>query len=129
MIIEFSPVVSTRRITGLNVEGDALTIQWDGGDQTADFKVVGEGDMLPKAAVSHKGDQAWWLASNVTRLAGEIVLTVYLPQATNADKAAQYPKPFVGTGDVPLPDCDGAATAGPPLTPRTIPDPQDRSIL
>jgi len=70
--------------------GDALTI--NGTDY--DFSGVPDGGMLPRDAVD-----CAWLASDVTREDGELVLTLLLPHGANASQARRFPQPLVDVPD------------------------------
>ena len=106
MHISFSP---QRRddLLEISVSGDVLTVN----GEAFDFGFVGEGDVLPRDAISSE-----WFAGPVTRTAGEISLTVILPIQHKASAAARYPQPVsVSSGSVSLPD--GAITPAQPVQP------------
>ena len=101
MRITLYPVRSDDRLT-LERHGDALTI--DG--VAYDFAALGEGDLLPREAVSCP-----CLVSDVERIDGRIHLTLRLPVAASARAAARHPAPVLDPPDGPvaLPGHGGAA--------------------
>lgn len=92
MNLSFSPVGDLPPRT-LSRTGDILTV--DG--EAFNFGQIAEGDTLPRDAVS--GD---WLASDVTRIAGVLHLTVVLPHGQNAPEATRFPAPITITQDGPV---------------------------
>jgi len=89
MTINISP---QRRDDTLSVtkSGDVLTIN----GVEFDFSRVPEGGVLPQDAVDCP-----WLASDVERVDGELVLTLLLPHGANASEAARFPQPLVDVPD------------------------------
>jgi hypothetical protein len=63
-----------------------------------DFGPVGEGDVLPRDAVSGN-----WLASDVTRRNGTLHLAVVLPHGRCAPSETRFPAPVHVTQDGPVP--------------------------
>lgn len=95
MIIHLSPQYRHDTLE-IAVRGDVLTIN----GEDLDFGQLDEGSVLPRGAVGSE-----WVASDVTRTDGEIVLTLILPHNAGANDAARYPQPIrVGVnGPVTLP--------------------------
>lgn len=94
MIINLSPQRRDDSLTIIKL-GDALNI--NGVD--FDFSAVPEGGVLPQSAVDCE-----FLASDVTRTAGQIVLTLLLPHGPDASEAARFPQPITpADGPVELP--------------------------
>jgi hypothetical protein len=95
MIIKLSP---QRRDDTLTVTkaGDVLTIN----GMEYDFSQVPDGGLLPRDAVDCP-----WLASDVERVDGELLLTLLLPHGADASEAARFPEPLtdVPDGEVELP--------------------------
>lgn len=95
MQIKFSP---QRRDDALVVEklNDILTVN----GEVFDFSTVGEGDTLPREAISSE-----FFAGPVERIGGEIVLTLLLPHGPNPSAAVAFPETLVVTdnGTVELP--------------------------
>jgi len=96
MTINLSP---QRRNDTLSVtkSGDVLTIN----GTEYDFSQVPDGGLLPQDAVGCP-----WLASDVERVDGELVLTLLLPHGANASEAACFPRPLtnVPDGEVEFPE-------------------------
>ena len=96
MKIALSP---QRRDDNLTVvkAGETLTIN----GVAYDFSVVPEGGTLPKVATNCE-----WLADDLKRVDGTLHLTLILPNAVDASKAARFPDPLVDPADgtLPLPD-------------------------
>jgi len=95
MTLNFSP---QRRDDTLTVTkaGDVLTIN----GTEFDFSQVPDGGLLPRDAVDCP-----WLASDVERVDGELVLTLLLPHGANASEARRFPQPLtdVPDGEVEFP--------------------------
>ena len=96
MIIKFNPIRTDDQVSYL-VRGDMLMIN---GEQF-NFSRVEEGDVLPQSAVS-----SGWMAGDVTRVNGEIELTLLLPNPWNYSQEQAFPVPIHMTVDgvVPLPE-------------------------
>ena len=77
--------------------GDVLTIN----GTEFDFSQVPDGGLLPRDAVDCP-----WLASDVERVDGELVLTLLMPHGANASEAARFPEPLtnVPDGEVEFPE-------------------------
>lgn len=100
MHISFSPMRRDDRLD-LCVSGDVLTIN----GEAFDFGGVPEGATLPRDAVDSD-----WLASDVERLGGEIILTLILPHGVNAPQETRNPEPVhVQDGPVPVPQFDAGS--------------------
>jgi len=89
MTINLSP---QRRDDTLSVtkSGDVLTIN----GTAYDFTQVPDGGLLPRDAV-----ECPWLASNVERVNGELVLTLLLPHGANASEARRFHAPLIDVPD------------------------------
>ena len=96
MTINLSP---QRRDDTLTVTkaGDVLTIN----GTEYDFSQLPDGGLLPRDAVNCD-----WLASDVERVDGELVLTLLMPHGANASEAARFPEPLVDVpdGEVEFPE-------------------------
>ena len=73
--------------------GDALTIN----GVAYDFTQLPDGATLPREAVDCE-----YIASDVTRVNGEIELTLLLPITPQASEAARFPAPITVTADGPI---------------------------
>ena len=95
MIITLSPMAGLPPLT-LSRAGDTLVFNGD----PVDFSAIPEGGVLPldSAPVS-------WIASDVTRVSGEITLTIFLPHGPDAPEATRFPVPLdvSGDGEIALP--------------------------
>lgn len=91
MLINLTPQLRADALA-LSVSGDALEVN----GTVYDFAALIEGATLPIDAVGCD-----WLASDVTRLDGEIVLTLILPHGPAAPMAARFPSP-IATADGPV---------------------------
>lgn len=96
MHISFSPMRRDDELTVIKT-GDALTIN----GVTYDFSPLPDGGTLPREAVDCE-----WLASDVERVNGELVIPILLPHGPNASEAARFPEPLTVTidGEVVLPE-------------------------
>lgn len=95
MMIRFSPIRSDMALA-LECRGDVLLVN----GVAQDFGALAEGAVLARDSIG--GD---WLASDVTRVAGVVHLTVILPHAADAGPERLFPAPcqMAGDGPVPLP--------------------------
>lgn len=86
--------------------GDILTIN----GETFDFGPVQEGAVLPAAAV-----QSDWIAGDITRQGGALILQMFLPHGTRAPQATLFPAPLsiTGNGPITLPDYELPAEESP----------------
>ena len=82
MVINFRPI-RTDEVVRYFVIGDSLFVD----DVGFDLSKVEEGDILPHAAISSK-----WFAGDVTRVGGEIELTLSLPNPINYSPEQAFPK-------------------------------------
>ncbi|MET0775459.1 MAG: hypothetical protein ABWZ65_08230 [Pseudomonas mandelii] len=101
MIIKLSPV---RRDDTLEVikAGDVLTVN----GQVFDFSPIGDGDTLPNSAISSE-----WFAGDVDKEAGELIITLLLPNPWNYSPEQAFPVPLENVQD------------GPVVFPGPLPDP------
>ena len=95
MKINLSPQVRTDTII-VSKSGDALTIN----GVVYDFTPLTEGSTLPAEAI-----ECEYIVGPVSRVDGEIELTLLLPITADASEAAKYPEPITMTtdGEVVLP--------------------------
>lgn len=68
--------------------GDLLIVN----DEPFDFPAVEEGDILPRSAI-----ESDWFAGDVTRVNGELELTLILPNPANFSQAQAFPVPLTIT--------------------------------
>lgn len=89
MIINLSP---QRRDDTLQVEklGDILTIN----GEVFDFSQLEEGDILPQEAIN-----SYLFSSDVTRLDGELIVTLLFPIPANATEEQAFPCPLRNVRD------------------------------
>ena len=73
--------------------GDLLIVN----DEPFDFSAVGEGDILPRSAIESE-----WFAGDVTRVNGELELTLILPNPANFSQAQAFPAPITVTKNGPV---------------------------
>lgn len=92
MQINLSPMRGDAPLT-LSRLGDVLTIA----GEAFDFSALPDGATLPRDAVACP-----WLASDVERIAGEIVLTLILPHGARAPQATRFPDPIIDPPDGPV---------------------------
>ncbi len=107
MKIKLSPVRADARLIA-TVSGDALTVN----NQVLDFAPLPDGASLPSEAVDTE-----WLQGNITRIDGEIHLTLLLPHGANAPYETRFPEAYhtpitVLEGEVPLPPYDSEVQGG-----------------
>lgn len=70
--------------------GEVLTVN----GEAFSFKNVGEGDTLPLAAI-----ESTWFAGDVSRVDGELVLTLILPLPINYSPEQAFPIPLENVSD------------------------------
>lgn len=70
------------KLDTLSVSGDTLTIN----GQPLDLSAIAEGDQLPAEAVSSP-----FVVGTITRTAGAINITLFLPLGPKAPEAARFP--------------------------------------
>ena len=68
--------------------GDLLIVN----DEPFDFQADEEGDILPRSAI-----ESDWFAGDVTRVNGELELTLILPNPANFSQAQAFPVPLTIT--------------------------------
>lgn len=95
MIIKFSP---QRRDDNVVYEVYGDTVVMNG--EPFDFSPIEDGDILPQKAIFSQ-----WIASDVTRVDGQLELTLMLPNPWNYSQEQAFPVPITVTEDgaVPLP--------------------------
>jgi hypothetical protein len=83
----------------LTKQGDTLTIA----GVAYDFSQLPDGALLPQEAVDSE-----WLASDITRVNGELELTLLLPHGANAPEETRFPSPIIDPpdGTIELPPYD-----------------------
>ena len=89
MKITLSPIRGNAPIA-LKKQGDTLIVN----SEAFDFSFLSEGDTIPRDAVT-----AGWLASDVTRTHGDLVMTVVLPHGANAPQETRFPDLITATQD------------------------------
>lgn len=95
MIIKLSPRVCDDAQPAISVSGDVLTI--DG--TVLDFSPLSEGEALPSEAVDSPWLQQY---SEVTRVGGDVCLTLILPICWDAPEASRFPEPIIVDADGPV---------------------------
>ena len=107
MNINLSPVRLDETLTASRA-GDVLTLN----GEPFDFSQLPEGGTLPAEAITSD-----WIVGPVSRLNGELHLTLRLPHGPNPSRAVAFPKPLVvmvdGKIDLPF---------DPPAEPEPMPD-------
>ena len=95
MLINLSPTRSDK-ILSISKTGDTLTIN----SVPYDFSQLPNGATLPKEAIDCE-----FIISAVSRINGEIELTILLPHGANASHEARFPEPInvINDGQVVLP--------------------------
>lgn len=89
MLINFSPIRSDRALE-INKTGETLTIN----GESFDFSQLADGATLPREAIGCE-----FIISDVSRVDGEIELTILLPHGANASHEARFPEPINITSD------------------------------
>ncbi|MCH4880103.1 hypothetical protein EQV97_22345 [Pseudomonas sp. TMW22090] len=103
MIINLSPQRRDDTLVAFKT-GNKLNLNYE----EFDFSKLGEGDTLPSNAIGSN-----WFFGNVERRAGELELTLLLPNPVNYSPAQAFPVPLVNVPDGqvvfprPLPDENG----------------------
>ncbi|MGI0527300.1 hypothetical protein [Rhizobium giardinii] len=93
MRINLSPQLRDDSLT-VSVSGDVLTVN----GEAFDFTPLPEGATLPHDAVDSE-----WFAGPVSRIGGQIGVTLLLPYKNgNASSNVTFPEPIVTTGDGPV---------------------------
>lgn len=95
MHITLSPVRLDETLTATRA-GDVLTLN----GEDFDFGPLPEGATLPAEAIDSE-----WIIGPVSRIAGELHLTLRLPHGPNPSQAVAFPEPIHVTedGQIPLP--------------------------
>jgi hypothetical protein len=95
MHITLSPVRLDETLTASRA-GDVLTLN----GEAFDFGPLPEGGTLPAEAI-----RSDWIVSPVSRINGELHLTLRLPHGPNPSQAMAFPEPINVTkdGSIPLP--------------------------
>jgi hypothetical protein len=73
--------------------GDILTVN----GEDFDFSQLGEGDSLPSSAIT-----STWFIGDQTRVDGDLVLTLFLPNPWNYSHEQAFPVDLVGVPDGPV---------------------------
>lgn len=99
MKIKLSPQRCNDTLTVIK-QGDVLTIN----GIEHDFSQLTDGGTLPLYSTDENEEQARnidceWIVSDVTRVDGEIELTLLLPHSADASEAARFPEPIVNPAD------------------------------
>lgn len=87
--INLSPQVRVGTLT-VSKSGDALIVN----GETYDFSQLTEGSTLPADAIDSE-----YFVGPISRVDGEIELTLLLPITRDASEAAKYPEPITMTAD------------------------------
>lgn len=94
MIIKFSPQArlpsDDAQPLKISKRSDVLTIN----SERFDFRPVTEGATLPRAAIDCP-----WIAGDVTRVDGELIVPLILPYGPDATQAALFPADIVRPSD------------------------------
>lgn len=93
MHITLSPVRLDDTLTA-SLVGDVLTLN----GQAFDFSALPEGGTLPAEAIASD-----WIVGSVSRINGELHLTLRLPHGPNPSRAVAFPEPIHVTEDGPIP--------------------------
>lgn len=88
--LNLSPVRSDESQPIVSVAGDILTIN----GEDFDFSVIPDGATLPA-----DGIESDWIVGGVSRVDGEIELTVKLPHGANAPESTRFPAPIINPDD------------------------------
>lgn len=93
MHITLSPVRMDEPLT-VSRTGDTLTPN----GETFDFSALPEGGTLPAEAIVSD-----WIVGPVSRVNGELHLTLRLPHGANPSRAVAFPEPLTVLEDGPIP--------------------------
>lgn len=107
MHITLSPVRMDETLSATRW-GDVLTLN----GESFDFGPLPEGATLPAEAIDRE-----WIVGPVTRIDGELHLTLRLPHGPNPSQAVAYPEPIHVTADGPI-----DLPFDPPVEPESLPD-------
>ena len=89
MIIKLSPNVGTPELV-VKKHGDALTIN----GERFDFRSLPEGAVLPASAI-----ECEFIDSDVSRINGDLVVTLRFPVTNDSSEAARFPADIVDPPD------------------------------
>ena len=89
MILNYSPQRRDDTLI-LKKQGDILTIN----GESFDFTNLLDGETLPQEAIDCE-----FIISDVSRISGEIELTILLPHGANASHEARFPEPIIKNDD------------------------------
>ncbi|MCQ4302210.1 hypothetical protein NAV11_20030 [Pseudomonas songnenensis] len=92
MHITLSPVRLDETLAP-TLSGDVLALN----GQAFDFSSLPEGGTLPADAIASD-----WIVGPVSRIDGELHLTLRLPHGPNPSRAVAFPEPIRVTGDGPI---------------------------
>ena len=92
MLIKLSPVRMDETLTA-SITGEVLTL--NGG--TFDFSQLPEGGTLPAEAIDSP-----WIIGPVSRINGDLHLTLRLPHGPDPSRAVAFPQPIHVTEDGPV---------------------------
>lgn len=73
--------------------GETLTVN----GEAFDFSQLAEGDSLPSSAI-----ESTWFIGDQTRVDGDLVLTIFLPNPWNYSHEQAFPVPLIGIPDGPI---------------------------
>lgn len=94
MRIEFFPQRLDDVTVKYEVEGDSVLIA---NGEMFDFSNLADGDFLPRDAINSR-----WFMGSVTRVKGELELTLLLPNPVNCSRAQAFPIPITVTKNGPV---------------------------
>lgn len=92
MKIIFAPVRSGTPLR-LARKGDIVIVN----DEEFDFSPLADGDKLPASAVTSQ-----WFVGDVSRINGQLEVTIALPHGSKAPTETLFPQPMVAEGDGPI---------------------------
>lgn len=92
MQLTLSPVRMDEQLT-LDRDGDTLYVN----GEAFDFSPLAEGATLPQGAVLSD-----WFPGEVSRIDGELHLTIRIPHGANAPHATRFPEPMTITRNGPV---------------------------
>jgi hypothetical protein len=98
MLIKLSPIRSDKTLV-VSKKDDVLTVN----GEVFDFSPLKEGQVLPADAIKSE-----WFIGDVSRVEGELILTLVLPHGPNPSQNVAFPKDLVNVknGKVKLPTGD-----------------------
>lgn len=92
MHITLSPVRLDETLTA-SLAGDVLTLN----GEAFDFSALPEGGTLPAEAIVSD-----WISGPISRINGDLHLTLRLPHGPNPSRAVAFPEPVMVTQDGPI---------------------------